>query len=394
MQRYSAIIFVILFVQFSFGQNIDIGVYRSHNIQQIDFRYLEGGYSVLVDKIPQENLKNGETISILKSGDKVTLKRNNQTVGIFKSVVLSPTGTENSLQLNPRSPNLKERNYYDGFTVRAESNGLKIINNVSYRHYLGGVIQSEGGYGQSIEYYKSQAVISRTYALKHINRHSKEGFNLCDQVHCQAYYNKVKSSQTIIDAVNETNGIYMVDTFTNELVESYFFANCGGETSMADYVWRQNLPYLKPVVDTFCVHTRQAKWVKRVPKQKWRDFLVKEYFYPIEDSLYAEIIYDFKQDERKAFYISPHLGIPLRDLRYKFGLKSTFFSCYSEGDDVIIEGRGFGHGVGLCQEGAMNMAKAGYDYKKIIQFYYSGVDFKQYLEDVFFAQQPKGEMNF
>jgi len=66
------------------------------------------------------------------------------------------------------------------------------------------------------------------------------------------------------------------------------------------------------------------------------------------------------------------LGIPLRDLREEFGLKSTFFSCYPEGDFVVIRGRGFGHGVGLCQEGAMKMARLGFTYDQIITFYFPG----------------------
>ena len=55
----------------------------------------------------------------------------------------------------------------------------------------------------------------------------------------------------------------------------------------------------------------------------------------------------YEQLERKAFYIHPVFGIPLRDLREEFNLKSTFFSCYPEGNEVVIKGRGFGHGVGL-----------------------------------------------
>jgi stage II sporulation protein D len=76
---------------------------------------------------------------------------------------------------------------------------------------------------------------------------------------------------------------------------------------------------------------------------------------------------------RKAFYHSSQLGIPLRDLRKKFKLKSTFFSCSLEGDNVVLKGRGYGHAVGMCQEGTMKMARAGLTYEQIIKYYFTGV---------------------
>ena len=88
-----------------------------------------------------------------------------------------------------------------------------------------------------------------------------------------------------------------------------------------------------------------------------------------------------------AFYQSPVLGIPLRDLREQFGLKSTYFSCYPEGNEVVIKGKGFGHGVGLCQEGAMKMSKYGYNYLQIAQFYFPNVLFKNIVTETFFRQE-------
>ena len=61
-------------------------------------------------------------------------------------------------------------------------------------------------------------------------------------------------------------------------------------------------------------------------------------------------------------------------MRSDFKLRSTFFSVYKSGDEVILCGRGFGHGVGMCQEGASEMARKGYNYQQVIQFYYKGVN--------------------
>ena len=65
--------------------------------------------------------------------------------------------------------------------------------------------------------------------------------------------------------------------------------------------------------------------------------------------------------------------MPLTTIRSDLNLRSTFFSVFVNGDSVILKGRGYGHGVGLCQEGAMEMASKGFSYRDIISFYYSGV---------------------
>lgn len=384
-----ALVLTLLFMSFStFGNDIKIGVYRSHAIKHIDFSYYEGSYLIYGDTANFGALLPNEFVSIIKAGNKVQLKKGVKTLGTFKKVFLKPTGSHSSLRLRPRSPVLTERKYKDGFEIAAEKKGLTIVNDVSFNHYLGGVVESEGGGGKHIEYYKAQAVISRTYALKHFKRHEKENFNLCDQVHCQVYFNQLIYTDDIRKAVSATDGLYIIDTVTQKLVEGYFHANCGGQTSSSDYVWREEIPYLQPFKDTFCIYTRQATWEKKIPKVEWRKFLINNYFYPIEDSVYKSRIYTFQQDNRKAFYISPHLGIPLRDLRYHFQLKSTFFSCYPEDQFVVLKGRGFGHGVGLCQEGAMNMAKHGINYRQILSFYFEGIQFKHYFERLFFNQEP------
>ncbi|MCB0479568.1 MAG: hypothetical protein KDC84_15480, partial [Crocinitomicaceae bacterium] len=75
----------------------------------------------------------------------------------------------------------------------------------------------------------------------------------------------------------------------------------------------------------------------------------------------------------------------------KFDLKSTYFSCKPEGDYVVLSGRGFGHGIGLCQEGAMNMAKAGYTYKQILKFYFQEILIGKYKEFQYFQHADSFE---
>src|SRR5690554_2835732 len=230
MKQCLLVFILILITQTVSGREIRIGVYRSHNIQRIDFSYYEGSYMIYGDTTAFGSLLPNEFLSISRVGNKVELKKGVRTLGTFSKVTLKPIGNHFALRLRPRSPVLNERKYQDGFEIFAGAKGLTIVNDVSFEHYLGGVVESEGGGGKHIEYYKAQAVISRTYALKYMKRHAKDGFNLCDQVHCQAYFNKLIYTDDIRKAVIATDGLYIIDTVENQLVEGFFNANCEEQT--------------------------------------------------------------------------------------------------------------------------------------------------------------------
>ncbi len=391
--------FLILFQWSLSAQEMLIGIFTANTIHKIEFSYDTGSYSILGDGKNFGSILPNEFVSIAKTNEgKLELKHGVRLIGKFKKVELKPNGGNRILRVHPISPELKTRKYQDGFIITPKKTGVQVVNKVSINHYLMGVVESEGGGGKHIEYYKAQAVISRTYALKHQNKHAKEGFHLCDQVHCQAYHSMMRFTPTIEEAVNLTTGEFMVDTLTNKLVDGYFHANCGGETSRSDYVWNTNVSYLQPFKDTFCIHTRQANWEHKIPKVEWRNYLVNQFNYPIEDSNYRNTIYSFDQLSRKAFYQSPHLGIPLRDIRYHFKLRSTFFSTYPEGDYVILKGRGYGHGIGMCQEGAMGMANKGLNYHQILSYYFDGIRIEnkfrekymnQFISEPFYEEEPQ-----
>jgi len=396
VKLFFVILLTIFFTGFfGFGQELEIGVYRGHSIKKIDFSYHDGSYLIQGDSAFFGAILPNEFVTLrLTSDNKIELLHGVISKGRFSQVKLIPTQHSSYIRLHPKTPVIRERRYQDGFKIVPGKNGLTLINLVAMDHYLSGVVECEGGGGKHLEYYKAQAVLSRTYALKHLKRHKKEGFSLCDEVHCQAYHNGLRYTSDIKKAVEATRGIYIVDSISNELVDGFFHANCGGQTSSADYIWRENISYLQPFKDTFCIYTKQATWEKRIPKNEWRDFLVTTYFFPIEDSVYRSNIFTFEQVDRKIFYLSPHLGIPLRDIRVKFKLKSTYFSCYPEGNEVVLKGKGFGHGVGMCQEGAMSMANKGFDYEKIVRHYFDQIEFVNRHQELFFNQKTSSVWDF
>ncbi|MDP4797505.1 MAG: SpoIID/LytB domain-containing protein [Crocinitomicaceae bacterium] len=372
------------------AQQMRIGVLRDHSIKRITFSYNDGSYAVFADTnyfgviLPNEFVELNAT-----SNGFVKLKIGAQEFGEFSKVLLVQTLVNTSLTLTSKTPVVKARKYKDDFEISCKSNALTVVNLVEMDNYLAGVVESEGGGGKNLEYYKVQAIMSRSYALKYLDRHKKDGFQLCDRVHCQAYHSMMRFTPTIDSAVVRTHNLVLTDT-KEALIDSYFHANCGGQTCEPQYVWNESIPYLSSFKDTFCVYTKQATWETRISQEKWKRFLVNKYNFPIQDSICASMMFNFIQDDRKAFYLDPIFGIPLRDLREEFNLKSTYFSCRPDGEDVVINGRGFGHGVGLCQEGAMKMARSGYDFKQILLFYFPGSKVIDWHDQKVFDQKSVG----
>ena len=381
-----------MFFQFALisAQQVRIGVLRDHQVKRVTFSYNDGSYSIFADTAYFGTILPNEFVECAPvNGNKVKLKKGTVELGDFNQVLLVQNVSYTSMTVTAKTPSVKARKYKDDFEITSNSKVLTIVNLVETDNYLSGVVESEGGGGKHLEYYKVQAVLSRTYAFKYLGRHKKEGFDLCDRVHCQAYHSMMRFTPLIDTAVRQTNTIVLSDG-KGSLIDAYFHANCGGQTCEPQYIWNEKIDYLTSFKDTFCIYSKQATWEVRIKQDKWKRFLVEKYNFPADDSLYRDIMFSFDQTERKAFYIHPVFGIPLRDLREEFNLKSTYFSCYPVGDEVVIKGRGFGHGVGMCQEGAMKMARSGYDFTQILKFYFPGSALKSIKEERFFNQSVEG----
>lgn len=364
----SVIAILLLTLTFTINaQEVRVGLMGDLRISELKAETFQGGYTIFIDTIEVGLLT---TMYFKCRGGKIQFDYNDSII-TADIVRITPHLANSAFKLKAISPVSKDHFYRGSLELLAKpNNSISVVNVVPMNDYLAGVIESEGGGGRNLEYYKVQALMSRTYVLRNLKRHEKDGYEVCDRVHCQAYHNMLRHTPAIEEAVTATNGEVLVDAH-GELVTAYFSANCGGQTCEPSYVWNNSISYLQTFKDTFCIHTRQAQWKTSVAKSNWKSFLESEY--GIYEKDLGEDLYNFNQEQRRAFYIHPSLGIPLRDLRAKFKLKSTYFSTYLEGDRVIIEGRGFGHGVGLCQEGAMQMAKYGYNYRQISRFYFTGV---------------------
>ncbi len=363
------IIYLILIIcnliTLSAQDKVRIRLFTDSNSGNALFSVVEGYYDMDFFSGEPVKLKPGDIVFISVFQDRLVAKqRNNPAIVCDSLFITGKTGHDLfSLRIDGT------RRYYSGnLSSYCDMETSLFINTCEIESYIAGVVSAEGGQGKHIEYVKTQAVIARTYMYKYFNKHILDGYNLCDGTHCQAF--KGISQDTIKNqAAQETRDQVILDN-DSILIIAAFHSNCGGETAPSDFVWLTSVPYLKRIADPFCTTSRNARWQKSISLKEWTDYL-QRMGYDKDKKDHSSL--NFSQITRQKEYKADSFSIPLRQIRTDHNLRSAFFSLSVQGDSVIFNGRGYGHGVGLCQEGAMVMAQKGFDYRQIINFYYTGV---------------------
>jgi stage II sporulation protein D len=347
---------------------VKIRLFTSQSFGTVVFSVKEGGYDLEAYPGGKISVGRRDLVLMARYNEKIALKINNNQGIIIDSAYFtgSTPDASFSLRVNSKIPVIQ---YYSGdLLCKPDLGTLLIINRCDFEKYIAGVVKAEGGSGKNIEYFKSQAVLARTYMFRYFDKHKSDGYNLCDDVHCQAF-NGVSFDTVLNLATLQTRDEVVFDSDSN-LIISAFHSNCGGETSPAEYVWLTGQTYLKRVADPFCAGSRSSNWEKVISGDEWRRFLQRTGY-----SIHGKdlSVFAYRQSSRVAEYRAGSLRIPLTTIRNELGLRSTFFSVVPRGDSLIFRGKGYGHGVGLCQEGAMEMATEGFDYRHIINYYFTGV---------------------
>jgi len=241
------------------------------------------------------------------------------------------------------------------------------------------VVQSEVfGSSDDVEFFKIQAIASRTYCLANLNRHLAQGYNLCDAVHCQSYKGRC-TQPDILRGTYETFNDVVVDS-NNRLISTAYHSNSGGMTESAGNVWQADVSYLRSIPDTFSVGARNYEWEITIPKKQWTDYFLTRFGQKYSQSAYQEKITQFEQPQRIAKWIIDNDTILTKDIRSHFKLRSAYFSVSPKGDNILLKGKGYGHGVGLSQEGAIEMVRRGYSCIEILKFYYRDIKVIKYTE--------------
>ncbi len=370
-QIYFVVVYFILFILFSLhahGREVKIGLWS--DIEPKSVRYHSEKHEVWLFEGTQnaqlkKTLHKDTPFSIKLSGKKIELYQGSDVLETFDTLYIYPNAIHADFTLkNP----YRTGNYKGKLICYAHTNGyLTLVNEIDIEWYLCGVVESEIGRIKQTEALKAQTLCARTYVIRGYKRHLQEGFHLCDQQHCQAY-KSVSTYKPVIDAVFATKGEVIM--YQGKLIDALFSACCGGVTADAQEVWNKDIPYLKPVLDgKYCQGSKNFKWSICLPYSEWRKLI------PAEDSIPSILYYIPDQSGRphKILYRNTESIMNDNTVRTQLRLRSAKIKYTIQNGSVWIEGYGFGHGVGLCQEGAIGMAKQGFTYQNIVKYYYKDV---------------------
>ncbi len=307
-----------------------------------------------------------------------------------KQVIAKDTKESDTMQQQTSQVNENEE-YKKYGTIKLLHKKTGEVEEVKLDEYLYHVVSAEMPADFELEALKAQAVVARTYTIYKVLNKKHENADICDDsTCCQAWVSKEdrlarweedkKESNwlKIEQCVNETKG--KIITYQNEPINAFFHANSGGTTELPVNVWGgSNFPYLQ-VVETAGEegYTQYASEIELSNeeliaklKEKYEDIQIN--FASQED---IKILEYTDSNRVKTIKFGNHnlSGVEARSL---FGLRSTNFEIIKESDKIKFTVKGYGHGVGMSQTGADNMAKQGNNYEQIIHHFYVGVEIKE-----------------
>jgi len=272
--------------------------------------------------------------------------------------------------------NVNGKAYRGAIEIRKKGNGrLLVVNELDLEAYLLGVVAAEIPSDWEREALKAQAVASRTYALYQKQNAGRRAYHILATVDSQMYLGMRGERRRATEAVEETEGL--VITYRGAVIPAFYHSSCGGHTENALELWGVDEPYLKGV-DCDCQNiSRYGIWEKRFTTAGVIRALRREGF-RIADIGSVEMG-DLTPAGRVKNVIFRNSGratsVPAETIRAALGysnIPSIFFEPELMDQEVVFSGRGLGHGIGLCQWGAKEMAGKGSDYKAILAHYYPG----------------------
>jgi len=348
-----------------------IGLLRKHSVKAGMIMSAKGSSIVYADGERKGEIQSNDGLRIDVVPGGLSAKSLGLSFTARKRIEVVPRLADGGFRLRTVATKPVEHTYPGSLEMTVVAGVLQLVNTVPLEYYIAGVVQAEAGNYHHQEYYKLQSVACRTYALSNQRKHLPEGFELCDGVHCQVYHGQVRND-SIRMAVEATHGLVLVDAEIR-LIHATFHSNCGGETVNAEDVWSKSEPYLRSTADTFCLASAQATWEKSMPRSEWLGYLKRKHRTGELSGERLEAVLNYEPLCRDLYLGNIPPLIPLKQVREDLKLRSTYFSVHTEGDLVRLSGRGFGHGVGLCQEGSMQMARAGRTYTDILHHYFTDV---------------------
>lgn len=349
---------------------------------------------LLYDTAPPESIKitaRDSTVILYFGGDKLRLPAGSAGADIYTSnnrLFVKHSQTKqpvDSLRIESgdvirvHTQNFGRRDYHGSMLITPAGNqNLRIINRVSLEDYIASVVGSEMNFTE-IEALKTQAVVSRTYALWSVQKSPYPDFDMKDREANQVYIGDIPSKPWYRKAAESTRGEIL--TWSEQLILSVFSSTCGGTTSNNEDVWDGDPhPYLRSQSDSkMCEASPHYRWSFSLDPNRLNKLLRKQYNFSYESVLLKKdasnrvktVVFTDKNNHQLTFSGNDFRGLINNHISYQ-SIRSTHFEWIEEDGTIQMKGKGLGHGVGLCQWGARGFAQNGWDYKSILSFYFSG----------------------
>lgn len=290
-----------------------------------------------------------------------------------------------------------KRKYHNVVQILKNPAGsLTVINEIDVEDYLKGVLPWESNPDWPIEALKAQAVVSRTYAIFENIRNKDFPFALSSDVGSQVYAGKTIERASSNQAVEETRGEIL--TYKGKIFSTFFHSTCGGMTVAAHHQLKvEPHPALKGVECSFCIGSKHFYWKAEFGAPEIQKLLAKKGFsFPDIHSIVAE---ELDRSARPRFFIVHHAKdsskVPANEFRLALGanrMRSTRVASIEKMDNsFVFHGRGWGHGVGMCQFGTKRLAELGYRYTDMLRYYYPGSELRNIEEFIGMPQETLTE---
>jgi stage II sporulation protein D len=257
--------------------------------------------------------------------------------------------------------------------------GIDVINVLNVEDYLYGVVPKEMPPQWHPEALKAQAIAARTYALYQKEKNKNRDYDIIASTTSQVYGGAGIETEKSNQAVDETRGKVLL--YNGQLALTYFHANSGGMTEDAKSVWTADIPYLKSVQDDYSIKAPNYSWTLSLSTENIRKALNHKGLQigSIKRVASVDVSSSGRVQKIKILHGGGEVVVKGTDFRNKIDptlIKSTLFTITNGDDGILLEGKGYGHGVGMSQWGAYMMACEGYSYSDILKHYYCGTEIR------------------
>ena len=440
----------------AYGSNIRVGLLRSawnRDSIQVSSTSIEvgrGGYGGSF--IYNRTLTSATGFTLQVSGGQVVIQSGGSTLFTFTN---DAYGTPKIRGSAGEPVAMGSYSYRGALEFTINGGRINTVNVISLEEYLYGVLPMEVPQHFHPQAKQAQAVAARTFALYSINsgRHRAQGFDICDNTHCQVYHGASREQESTTEAVRATHRLAIFAPGGDTPLFTPYFSSSGGATDNTENVWNDNLPHLRGVLDPFetnpRIWSRTYTWaqltnavraeapnanignVTSISVRTEHPGRVQEVtfhgtngnwsatrqgiltvFRHIDRSLYSRNFYipgsvggggsttmastitifdghtmvDTPATNLQAVDATGHIGTVTSPNAFdgsltRFLLETTTatgIATFSGGNGITINGRGWGHGVGMSQNGANGMAQAGFTFLEILHHYYTNVEIREH----------------